>query len=690
MKKINKFLVALVASLTLSSCSIFSSFINGEDHLDPDHVPGPGVKEGYLSLDRASISLHPMETVELNLSVSEGFNLANLNLRVNEDGALNALTYSFTNQNSKFTVSAKEQGTPVGEMTTLVIYDPSNERLTPATLEVRYVEPDARATAVVLSEYSKNLYPGDAFSFHVSLDVTENDVYYSSVCLSEEIDYDFVNSTSSESDISGYVKSDATVNSTITIGITADVSGIENITPATYTINVLDNGTSGELAKPENPDNTDPSLTSGYGPMYGSGNESVNVASVGELCDAIALSMVKRLEYVEITTKFNNTITASELYNYDYSVFNSFGGIADITNYSTGSNKTFRLYFAYSYTDADVSLIASHKSTQTPENTYDEFKNANFENRLAKTTRRAANFNSFPIDSSEKTLTVRNSDDLFFAVSNGYKPQFASYDTKPFKFYQRAREICRNFISDDMTDLEKYQTLFDYIVYYGNYDYDALTDSSGGFFIYNTCYFLEGLMEYNYAVCDGLSKLYAVLCGIEGLEVKRGFGYSSDGGHAWDFIKYNNKWYLTCPTWGQNDVKAENFPAYGENCTFVDYSAFGTKSDFFYEISGHNAGSNFVQKVYPETLNSAQDHIDITKELAAGAPSTVDYDIQSQSEFNQLLEICKTNCGNSSFTITIKNSTGGNIYVTPDAHFTGYSTSSTYGNQYTTFIILYK
>ena len=685
MKKINKFLVALVTSLTLSSCSIFSSFINGEDHLDPDHVPGPGVKEGYLSLDRTSISLHPMETVELNLSVSEGFNLANLNLRVNEDGALNALTYSFTNQNSKFTVSAKEQGTPIGEMTTLIIYDPSNERLTPATLEVRYVASDARATAVVLSEYSKDLYPGEAFSFHVSLDVTENDVYYSSTCLSEEIEYDFINATTSEADISGYVKADATVNSTISIGITADVSGIENITPATYTINVL----SGEPAKPENPANTDSSKNSGYGPMYGSGNESVNVSSVGELCDAIALAMVKRLQYVEITTKFNNTITESELYNYDYSVFNSFGGIADITNYSTGSNKTFRLYFAYSYSDADVSLIASHKSTQTPENTYEEFKNANFENRLAKTTRRSVSFNTFPIDNSDKTLLVRNSDDLFFAVSNGYKPQFYNEEDKPYYFYQRAREICRNFISDDMTDLEKYQTLFDYIVYYGNYDYDALTDSSGGYFIYNTCYFLEGLMEYNYAVCDGLSKLYAVLCGIEGLEVKRGFGYSSDGGHAWDYIKYNGKWYLTCPTWGQNDVKAENFTQYGQNCTFVDYSAFGTKSDFFYEVSGHNAGSNFVQKVYPETLNSAQNHIDISSELAAGSPSTVDYYISSKAEFTELLNICRENCGNTNFTITIRKDPSVSISTPSGSPYTIYTLQSSYGNEYMTCLVVF-
>ena len=99
-----------------------------------------------------------------------------------------------------------------------------------------------------------------------------------------------------------------------------------------------------------------------------------------------------------------------------------------------------------------------------------------------------------------------------------------------------------------MTDYEKALSIFDWICENTSYDYYALVDGA-----YDNkatlvpVYYLEGVFMTGYAVCDGFSKAYSLMCNMEGIETIRIVGealagydsYNNEvyGGHAWNKIK---------------------------------------------------------------------------------------------------------------------------------------------------------
>ena len=394
--------------------------------------------------------------------------------------------------------------------------------------------------------------------------------------------------------------------------------------------------------------NTDPSLNSGFIARTGSGSYEAVATNEDEFVQIINIALCKKIKTLNIQVEFDNQYTLEDI-EYDLMAASYCYGVnEDNCVYSTGSGQQKIEFYYGDYSNLKVSDIATVFSTQTK--TYTEYKNANFENRLYKfrNSKRPDDFEDFPINNATETMDVYNSEDLWFAVSEGFRPEFKiSGNCKAKAMYGRALAICKEYISDEMTDFEKYQTLFDYVVYNTNYDYDALEfdDISAK----NTCFHLEGTMEYNRAVCDGLSKLYALLCGIEGLPVRKASGFpdGSYSGHAWNYIKFAGAWYLACPTWAQADISDGSY-------TYMDYSAFATESDYFYEVSNHNADYNFVQKAYPETLLNTDQYVDITFEnfLEEG---DYDYQLDSNDELRQLLLTSRERCGKTPFTITVLN-----------------------------------
>ncbi|MDE7107440.1 MAG: hypothetical protein K2O39_03875, partial [Clostridiales bacterium] len=85
-----------------------------------------------------------------------------------------------------------------------------------------------------------------------------------------------------------------------------------------------------------------------------------------------------------------------------------------------------------------------------------------------------------------------------------------------------------------------------------------------------SAYYLEGVfgdgttefggMAYNpNAVCDGMSKAYALMCNIEGIPCVRvvgraGKSINTAGGHAWNKVFVNGAWYMVDCTWGDSHV----------------------------------------------------------------------------------------------------------------------------------------
>ena len=171
----------------------------------------------------------------------------------------------------------------------------------------------------------------------------------------------------------------------------------------------------------------------------------------------------------------------------------------------------------------------------------------------------------FPIDNAEKTMAVEYSDELYLTVQNGTRPIPKSGSVAE-TLYALARNVLRQICTDDMTDVQKAHAIYDWIMWHVTYDTPATGASTSGESY--SAYYLEGVFAdgvtpiggvvYNpYAVCDGMSKAYSLMCNIEGIPCVRvvgqaGSSLAESGGHAWNKVFVQNAWYVVDCTWGDS------------------------------------------------------------------------------------------------------------------------------------------
>lgn len=181
---------------------------------------------------------------------------------------------------------------------------------------------------------------------------------------------------------------------------------------------------------------------------------------------------------------------------------------------------------------------------------------------------------SLPIDEKTETMNVANSNDLYRVVSNGFKPVFAADESrqKLQALYNKARKVLIDYVSEDMTDVEKVAAIYDWIVNEVDYDYAVASLGTGSGTSGYNAFYLEGVFDDNRAVCDGKSKAFALLCGMENIKAIRVSGYANSNiaavpdsekakyGHAWNkvLVDANNdgerEWYVVDTTWGDVEV----------------------------------------------------------------------------------------------------------------------------------------
>ncbi|MCH5154475.1 MAG: Ig-like domain-containing protein, partial [Clostridiales bacterium] len=169
----------------------------------------------------------------------------------------------------------------------------------------------------------------------------------------------------------------------------------------------------------------------------------------------------------------------------------------------------------------------------------------------------------FAIDKLTRTAHVAYSDELYLAAQSGVKP-IPRPGSPAEDVYAQARKILRSICTDDMTDVEKAHAIYDWIMWQVTYDTPATRVSKSEDI---AAYYLEGVfgdgstsfggVKYKpYAVCDGMSKAYSLMCNIEGIPCVRvvgeaGAGSSSpSGGHAWNKVFVRGAWYVVDCTWG--------------------------------------------------------------------------------------------------------------------------------------------
>ncbi|MCH5165948.1 MAG: hypothetical protein J1G01_06060 [Clostridiales bacterium] len=171
----------------------------------------------------------------------------------------------------------------------------------------------------------------------------------------------------------------------------------------------------------------------------------------------------------------------------------------------------------------------------------------------------------FPIDNSEYEGQVQYSDELYLTAQRGVKPVPVRGSAAEI-LYEKARAVLREICTDDMTDVQKAHAIYDWIMWQVSYDIPA-AESTTEVEKYSA-YYLEGVfgdgvtqiggVVYSpYAVCDGMSKAYALMCNIEGIPCVRvvgeaGSSLAAAGGHAWNKVFVNGNWYVVDCTWGDS------------------------------------------------------------------------------------------------------------------------------------------
>lgn len=192
---------------------------------------------------------------------------------------------------------------------------------------------------------------------------------------------------------------------------------------------------------------------------------------------------------------------------------------------------------------------------------------------------------NFYIDGVKETMSVSTSNMLYKAVAWGYKPVFMGAQADNLQqIYDNAKDALSYIVSDEMSEYEKVHAIYDYIIYNVRYDHDCANAQdkyvSGNLSLNEKMkyygYYLEGIFLdkfYNkdmHAVCDGKSKAFVLMCGIEGITAVRISGKASSdgknfGGHAWNKVLLdlngtgNKEWYFVDTTWGDVGDDSKEF-----------------------------------------------------------------------------------------------------------------------------------
>ena len=163
---------------------------------------------------------------------------------------------------------------------------------------------------------------------------------------------------------------------------------------------------------------------------------------------------------------------------------------------------------------------------------------------------RPSDYDEFSINNrGQGCVEVETSEQLWYSVSKGYIP-LSKEGSVAKRIYDEAKSVLRRIISDDMSEYEKAKSIYNFLCCEVRYDRETL--ASGSVDLTSAqCYYLEGVFFNRYAVCDGKAKAYCLLGGMEGLEVLRATDFNEDlEGHAYNYVKVEGKWYLSCSTFG--------------------------------------------------------------------------------------------------------------------------------------------
>ena len=388
-----------------------------------------------------------------------------------------------------------------------------------------------------------------------------------------------------------------------------------------------------DTGREKDPENPYSSLHSGYNFTPASGEDKIwKVESLKDIDRAFdyAIANCQATVYMDFANVLDGYKKIDDFFKNEY-LPNAQKELGYITGYQYSYKGTVVL-FTLKYNKNVASFILN----ETAENSYENYKNGNMilRDKTDGDPTRTGKFDNFPINNNNNgTMAVYNSEALWWALEHNYLPTFPEKNTKAEAFYNEAKDILREIINDDMTDYEKTLAIFEYLVDRVDYDYDAFEAPFDEKANDNVCYYLEGVFEYNRAVCDGKSKAFVLLCRMEGIEALRDWGdsYTGGAGHAWNYVKLGGAWYMVDTTAGDGGVIFNKT----DRAEVVDYSYFLCDVNTY--KSGYSDGDTYKYSgVWNDVVSG---NADISGQYYTKAEiGNYDFHINTYDEVNYLVD----------------------------------------------------
>lgn len=166
-----------------------------------------------------------------------------------------------------------------------------------------------------------------------------------------------------------------------------------------------------------------------------------------------------------------------------------------------------------------------------------------------------------PIDEIAGTATVNTTDQLYRVAEAGIRPVPES-GSRAEKYYAIAKATVRKITDPTMNDYEKAHAVYDWILSRVVYATKASRTDGIEDAVKNTAFYIEGVFANGfYAVCDGKSKAFSLMCNILGVKCIRVVGEAGEGGntggHAWNKVFVGGRWYIVDTTWGDVATTAD-------------------------------------------------------------------------------------------------------------------------------------
>ncbi|NCA67687.1 MAG: hypothetical protein EOM87_06465, partial [Clostridia bacterium] len=224
---------------------------------------------------------------------------------------------------------------------------------------------------------------------------------------------------------------------------------------------------------------------------------------------------------------------------------------------SIAVDSSFKIFVTSSRRSIEATLSAAES------NSYDQIGNILY---APHTSDRDSEYNDFWVNEVTMTANVTTTNQLLYVLEHGYKPVPVESSAADL-IYSEAKAVLRSIISDSMTDYEKVETIYMWLVMNVAYDYAVLEVELD--WQYYDAYYLEGVFNNGRAVCDGIAKALSVMCRIEGIPAVRIEGTGNGGGHAWNKVLLDEEWYVLDATWGGSRVSLSS--TYYEMLDFQDF-----------------------------------------------------------------------------------------------------------------------